>query len=180
MAVSNKMTFVKNVLNPGLSQPYLVKGLFQAGATQAIKRGEILERTAGGNTQWIPIDSDFAAVGNIAVAWEEIKSGDRAGYYWIAVPRPGDVWRYTLQSATAVTLGDALYYSTTDSQTLHTSGTNVLARVVDEDHYPQKQGHLADEPSGDAGTTIRSTSYALVGFIAAASYYETLFDETVA
>lgn len=173
---TNKMTFVRNVF--GHEQPYLAKGLFQAGATQAIKRGEILEKTAGGATQWVPIDSDYAMDADVAVAHEEIKSGDRAGYYWIEVPRPGDIWRYALAAANAAALGASLYYSNSETVTV-TAGTNIIGVVADEDHYPAKQGHASLDASGDAGTTIKSTSYALMAFLEDISYWETLFPKSL-
>ena len=55
---SNQHRWMRNLY--GASEPLFWPGKFQAGSSQAIKMGEILELTAGGNTQWVPIDSDFA------------------------------------------------------------------------------------------------------------------------
>jgi hypothetical protein len=164
---TNKVAWVKN-LN-GSPGPLIMKGLFQAGATQAVKKGEILELDSG---NWIPLNADQSMAGVIAVANEEIKSGDRAGYYEIIVPRPGDVFEFELATAAATAVGTALYYST--SQKLAASGSNILAYAVGQEHYPQKQGHLSDESSGDAGTTVRTTSNVLVSITKAASYYAAL------
>lgn len=168
MAV-NKATWIRNLF--GAPEPLRVLGLFQAGSTQAIKRGEILEKTADTNTRWVPIDSDFSMSANIAIADEEIKVGDLAGYYWIIVPRPGDVFEYELAAAAAVALGDGLYFST--SQKVATSGSNVLGNVAGAENYP-KQGHVADAGEPDQGETKRSLSFVRMTFKAAASYYAAL------
>ena len=165
---TNRNVWIRNLF--GASEPFIMLGLFQAGSTKAIKRGEILEKTAVTNTRWVPMDSDFAGAANVAVANEEIKSGDRAGYYEIMVPRPGDVFRFELAAAAAVTVGTAYYWS--DSETLKSSGTNVLAYVAGQDNYPDKQGHLSDDASSDSGETIRSVSYADFIFKEAVSYWK--------
>jgi len=164
---TNRATWIRNL--DGATEPLIMLGKFAAGASQAIKRGEILELTGNTNTEWVPLDSDFDPAGNLAVANEEIKSGDRAGYYEIIVPRPGDVFEFELAAAHACELGHELFYST--SQKLAVTGTNELGVAVGQENYPQKQGHLSDEPGGDAGTTIRSTSYVRMHFKTAGSYY---------
>ena len=165
---SNKVTWVRNL--DGACEPLVILGLFQAGATQAIKRGEILELSS---SNWIPLDADQSMAGVIAVANEEIKSGDRAGYYEIIIPRPGDVFEFEQAAAGATAVGTALYWSTSQKLTV-TAGTNIVGRAVGQEHYPQKQGHLADDASGDAGTTVRSTSYVRMTFTKAVSYYAVL------
>jgi predicted RecA/RadA family phage recombinase len=135
-----------------------------------VKRGELLE-LSGGN--WVPLGSDKAMAGIIAVAAEEIKSGDRAGYYEIIIPRPGDIFEFDLAAASAVAVGAALYFSTTEALTV-TAGTNVIGNAVGQEHYPAKQGHLADDGSGDSGTTVRSTSQVRMTFKAAVSYFAAL------
>lgn len=166
---SNNTRWIRNLC--GASEPCVMLGKFAAGSTQAIKRGEILELTGNTNTEWVPIDSDFAMSADVAIANEEIKSGDRAGYYEIIVPRPGDVFEFELAAATAVAVGASLYYS--DSETLTvTAGSNVVGRAVGQEHYPSKQGHLTDDASGDAGTTIKSTAYVRMVFDNDASYFK--------
>jgi len=162
----NTLRWLDNLL--GASEPLVMLGKFAAGASVPIKRGEILELTGNTNTEWVPLDSDFSAAANIAIANEEIKSGDRAGYYQIIVPRPGDVFEFPLATASAIALGASLYYS--DSETLAASGSNAIAYAAGQEHYPQKQGHLSDDAAGDAGTTVRSTSYVRCCFVQAASY----------
>lgn len=167
---TNKTPWLRNL--DGASEPMVMLGNFAAGSTAAIKRGEILELTGNTNTEWVPIDSDFNAAGNLAVANEEIKAGDRAGYYEIIVPRPGDVFEFALASATAIALGASLYYSA--SQTVATSGSNAIGTAVGQAHYPQKQNHLTDDGGPDSGTTIKSTSYVEMTFDVAGSYYAAL------
>jgi len=164
---TNKATWLRNIM--GASGPLVMRGNFAAGASQAIKKGEILELTGNTNTEWVPLDSDFAGDGNVAVANEEIKAGDRAGYYEIIVPRPGDVFEFALASASDVAVGDLLYYST--SQILATTGTYPVCVSVGQANYPDKQGHLADDASGDAGTTLLSTSWAEVVFYTGVSWW---------
>ncbi len=166
---SNHTRWIRNLF--GASEPLVMLGNFAAGSSQAIKRGEILELTGNTNTEWVPMDSDYAMAANVAIANEEIKDGDRAGYYEIIVPRPGDVFEFALAAASAVAVGTSLYWS--DSETLTVSaGVNVVGRAVGQEHYPAKQGHLADDASGDAGTTIKSTSYVRMVFDNDASYFK--------
>lgn len=172
---TNRVAFLKNLIT-GSTEPLRVLGLFQAGATQAIKKGEILEKTNTGNTKFVPIDSDYDMTGTddaVAVADEEIKDGDRAGYYHVIVPRPGDVFEFELATAGAVAIGTALYYSSSQKVTT-TAGTNIIGYACGQDHYPDPQGHLADDASPDSGTTIRSTSYVQMTFRQAVSFMKTL------
>lgn len=150
----------------GAPGPYIKLGSFQAGATQAIVRGQILILSAG---HFVPISSDTAMAGVIAVANEDIPSGDRAGYYEIIVPRHGDVFEFDLAAASAIAVGTALYYSSSEALTV-TAGTNIIGYAAGQQHYPAKQGHVTDDGSGDAGTTIRSTSQVRMKFKAAVSY----------
>lgn len=153
----------------GHTEPYEIKGLFAAGSSQAVKRGEILTVASG---TWTPLASDTSMSAVIGFAAEEIKAGDRAGYYRVIVPRPGDIFELPLATAAAVAFGANLYYST--SQKLTTSGSNQLGSAVGDEHYPALQGHLADDGSPDAGTTIKSTSYVRFTVKASVSYYAAL------
>lgn len=157
---TNKMTYRGNV--NGWTGPRVVPGLFQAGSSQAICVGEILELTNTSNTKFVPIDSDFLAANQLAVALEEIKSGDRAGYYPVIVPREGDLFEYELAAASQVAPGALLYYSA--SQKFATSGTYPIARVMSVDQVPQ-QGHAADDASPDAGTTLAYRTFVQVEFL---------------
>lgn len=165
---TNNVRWIRNL--DGAMEPLVRRALFQAGATQAIKRGEILELTGNSSTAFVPIDSDFAMNSHIAIANEEIKSGDRAGYYEVIVPRPGDVFEYDLAAASAIALDTPLYFSSSEVVTV-TAGGNILGRSVGLEHYPQKQGHLADDAAGDAGTTINSTAQVRMTFDAGASWW---------
>lgn len=166
MAV-NQDPFLYNLIT-GDTNPLIVPGLFQAGATQAVKRGEILEFTYNTNAAWGPWDSDADITTGIAVAACEIKDGDRAGYYDIIVPRPGDVFQFDIDTAAGTTMGTSLYYSS--SQEFSASGSHIMAYAVGHHHYPM-QGHAADDASGDAGTTVRSISYVDVVFKKTRSWF---------
>lgn len=166
MAV-NKAAYVGNMF--GAPGPFKFPGKFQAGATQAIKAGEILELSSG---NWIPLDADQSMSAIIAVACCEIKSGDLAGYHDIIVPRPGDIFEFALAAAAAPSPGASLYFS--DSQTLTTTaGSNVVATVCDETLLP-KQGFQSVSPSFDAGTTILTKAQVRCVFKASVSYYAAL------
>lgn len=174
---TNTYRWKKNLL--GALEPLIVPGNFAAGSSQAIKQGEILELTGNTNTEWVPIDSDFAGNANIAVAACEIASGDRAGFYPIIVPRPGDVFEYKLSTATAVAIGASLYYS--DSETLAPSGSNALARNVGWAHYPYPQEHLSKGGLVDRGATIGTlpaTGALMIGFDPDVSYFRALYPTT--
>jgi hypothetical protein len=160
MAV-NKSPWLYNRIS-GAATPVLLPGLFLAGSSQAIKRGEILERTNSTNTVFVPWDADEDITTGIAVANEEIKSGDLAGYYPVIAIMPGDVFEFTVASAAATALGAALTYSS--SQVFTTGGAQTMAYSVGHDHYPQMQGHASDDATGDRGTSIRSVSRVEVCF----------------
>ena len=150
---SNHSPWVRN--QSGAQEPWIGLGLFQAGASQAIKRGEILELTGAGST-WVPLDSDFdMSAGDIAVAACEIKDGDKAGYYPIMIPRIGDEFEFKRTSGNSV-VGTALYFSNSETVTV-SAGTNILGYVSGFDNYPQ-QGFASEDVSPSAGSTIRSTS----------------------
>lgn len=163
---TNKVRWIRNI--NGATEPLLMLGKFQAGATAAVKRGEILSISS---TNFIPVASEAAAIvaASLAIANEEIKSGDRAGYYEIIVPRPGDIFEYASATAAAWAAGSTIYYSS--SEAVSTTGTTELGRCAGQVNYPLKQGHLADDGSPDAGTTIRSTGYVHCTFKTSISYY---------
>lgn len=167
LARPTETRFLRNIY--GALEPFLMRGKFQAGSTQAIAAGEILELSSG---NWIPLDADQAMAGIIAIAAEDVLAGDRAGYYQIIVPRPGDVFSYALASGSALTVGASLYWSS--STVVKTSGSNVLGNAVGQTNYPQQQQHLSAGNTADNGTTIRSTNYAEMTFKAAASYWAAL------
>jgi hypothetical protein len=153
----------------GASAPLVMLGKFAAGASVPVERGELLELTGNTNTEWVPMDSDFAMSANVAIANEQIKSGDLAGYYEIIVPRDGDMFEFDLAAAGTTAVGTAVYWSS--STVVATSGSNVLGDVIGMDHYPEKQGHASSGDPLDRGTTIRSTSKVTITIKKAASYY---------
>lgn len=168
---SNMTRFIRNNLTGAKGDPscLIAPGLFQAGATQAVKMGEILEKTAGGNTQWVPMDSDYAMDSDVAVAAREIKSGDLAGYYPIIVPRPGDVFSYELAASGSSALGTALYWSDSETVTV-TAGTNVIGYIAGWPNYPW-QGSAANSADPDKGTTLRSVARVEMSFKESVSFW---------
>lgn len=154
---SNQVRWVKNLFNPQQSGPVCVPGKFAAGSSVPIKRGELLELTGGGNTQFVPMDSDFSMAENVAIAACEIKSGDAAGYYPVIAPVPGDVFEFELLStdSQAPAIGTAVYWSSSQIVTT-TAGSNILGNVAGWGHYPYPQGHASDDASYDRGTTLRN------------------------
>jgi hypothetical protein len=157
----------------GAAEPLRVLGKFQAGSTQAVKVGELIELTGVTNTCWVPMDSDFAGAGNVAIADEEIVAGDLGGYFPVIVPRTGDVFEYDLASAGSSAVGTAVYWSSSEAVAI--TGSNQLGTIVGTEHYPL-QGHKGLQGAGapDAGTTLRSRSSVLITIKAAASYYAAL------
>lgn len=124
----------------------------QAGTTQAIANGQLLELSSG---NFIPLTTDKSMTATVAVAHDPVKAGDLAGYYKHVVPRPGDVFEADLLStdSQAPVAGTALYVSS-DGVLTTTAGTNIIGYVVGHDGYPQLQGHKSDDASHDRGTTI--------------------------
>lgn len=161
--------FVKNLMT-GSREPLIMRGLFQAGSTQEIVAGQILEFTADTAQRFTPIDSDanFATAGDLAVAVEDIAAGDRAGYYKIIAPRPYDVFAFDLAAASAIVRGTALYYSSPTAFAI--SGSNVIGYSVGEEHYPDFQEHLSKGGLANMGETVRSTGIVLMTFRTAVSY----------
>lgn len=166
---TNRFNYRGSLLLGPDARPQTFKARFNAGATTAIKRGELLEFTGTGNTIWVPIDSDFdmsAALGSggkVCVAQKENKSGDLAGYYEAWMPRPGDLFLFNLLStdSQAPAYGTALYYNSSE-QLSSTAGTNIVGHVAQDDHYPELQGNASDDASPDMGTTIKSVRGGLV------------------
>lgn len=166
MTAVNKVRYVGNV--NGAPGPYKFPCKFKAGATQAVQRGEILELSSG---DFIPLDADQSMSAIIAVSDCEIISGDLAGYHDAIVPRPGDIFEAELATAAAPSPGASLYWS--DSQTLTTTGSNVIGTVVDASALPL-QGFQSRDKSYDAGTTIITKGSVRFMFKAAVSYFAAL------
>lgn len=170
----NVNRFVKNLLGlPG--EPECVPGLFAAGTSVPINRGDLLELTGAGNTEWVPMDSDYNMSKNVAIAACEIKSGDPAGYYPIFLPRPGDVFEFELDAADDLALGTALYWNAKNKVT-DTAGTNILGHVAGHTHYASiyPQNHVADDAGPIKGTTIESQAKVHMTIEASNSYFQAL------
>ena len=167
-------TYVGNMsLDPdGSKGPLLMPGL--VAAATVLDMGEIVELSGNSNTEWVALDSDYdMAAGSpadpVAVAWQDKSATDRLGYYKLAIPRPGDLWRYTLAAAGATAIGAALYYSA--DKVLATSGTYIIGNSAGYDHYPDFQGRVTLDAGPDAGTTIRNQTSVIMTFQRSVSYY---------
>lgn len=165
---ANKFPWVRHL--GGDNKPLIQLGRFQAGATQQIKRGELLE-LSGGN--FVPLTTDKAMAATVAIAAEEVKDGDLAGDYEIYVPRPKDLWRFALSASGAPAKGSTVAVS--DSQTVTSTVTNTLGLVVDHSGFPKKQNHLSDGGLIDKGTTTGNTLEVDISIKEGASYYNALF-----
>lgn len=164
------MRWVRNENNPSQIGPRVERGLFQAGSSQAISKGQLLERTNDTNTRWVPIDSDHDATATkLAIAAQDIASGDLAGYFEIWVPQDGDVWEADLATASAMAPETALYYSSATA--LATTGNNIIAYSTWGHNAPGFQKRGSQGQLGDEGTTFRSTSKVQFIFRLAVSIY---------
>lgn len=151
--------WIENVLDPNKVGPTKMKGKFQAGATQAIADGEILERTADTNTRWVPMDSDHDATAGagLAVSAHPITSGDLAGEFEIIVPVDGDVFEADYDEADAIEPETALYW-VSSTKLKKTAGTNIVAYSVRGPNAPATQKRLSQGQLGDSGETYRTTN----------------------
>lgn len=166
--------WIERLGHPEEVGPFRYLDKFQAGATQEITAGQILERTADTNTRWTPIDSDHdaSAGAGLAIAGQDVKSGDLAGLREIIVPRPGDVFEFDLAAAAATEPETAMYYSSATA--LAASGSNILAYSVLGTNAPSKQKRLSQGELGDSGETYRTTNRVRVVFRAACSFWKTI------
>ncbi len=159
----------------GVSEPLVRRCLFQAGATQAIEKGQFLEFTGNTNAAFVPLDSDYdmSSAHDVAISKEKVEDGDRAGYYDVIIPRPGDLFECDLAAAGANAEGTDVYYDGDDSVTI-TAGTNIIGKIVGLEHYPPKMAHLASGDIGNPGVTIRSVSKCIICIEESNSYYARL------
>ena len=165
------MHWICNLNNPDLIGPRITRGKFAAGSSQAITKGQLLERTGNTNTEWVPIDSDHdATTAKLAIANQDVASGDLAGLYEIVEFRPGDVFEADISAAAATEPADAMYYSSPTA--FASSGSNILAYTVnDAPNAPALQRRASEGQLGDSGTTYRSSSKVWVCFREAVSSY---------
>lgn len=160
---TNKDPFVKTTRKDGL--PSVFKGLVQAGATQAIKIGEICawDETSG---YWVPVDAVADHRYILAIAKEEQKSVGRAEltairYIEFYSLDPADQFEFALDAAVSLELGAPFTLTASDSQKLTAgAGAFAVAINVDDGHYPQEED-----------TTIRDRSYAVVSFNPSISWW---------
>jgi len=148
-------------------KPHVFRGLVQAGATQAIKVGEICtwNETTG---YFIPVDAVADFRYPLAIAREEQKaavgrSGELSGARYIEFYslHPQDVFEFELAAAQSLAIGDPFTLTASNSQKLTAAaGAFSVAHCVDDSHYPQEEG-----------TTIANQSYAKVSFNPIVSYW---------
>ena len=165
MAVPNS-PWVKNVKG---GDPVYYEGLFQAGATQAVAWGQLLE-LSGSN--FIPLETDDASLtAEVAIYAGDapIEAGDLAGYYTILLPTSFDVFDFEIATAAASAIGLAIN-STTNARQFKTGGSNVMGDVYWHEGLPRKQGHLSRGQIVDQGTTIRVSNRHQITIKASVSY----------
>lgn len=165
MAAVNQIRFVKNLMGDLAPFKFPVK----VAANSTIKRGELCKVTAGVAAA---LAADEAMAGVIVISDAEYQTGDLAGYHDFIIPRPGDLFEFTLDAAAAPSPGASLYYNTSQILT-PTAGTNVIANVCDQSLLP-KQGFQSRSPSYDAGTTILTKAQVIATIKAAVSYWAAL------
>jgi len=140
----------------------MFRGLVQAGATAAIKCGElcVFNETSG---YWVPINAVAdGGIYRLAMAAEEVKASDPYGiadqsrYIDMYALAPEDVFEFELAAAAGAAIGDlyTLTATTTQVLTATTNGFNAVAKVVGFGHYPTQ-----------TDTTIRSVSHAQFSFL---------------
>lgn len=150
---------------------HMFHGLVQAGATQAIKVGEICtwNETTG---YFVPVDAVADHRYPLAIAAEEQKASGRheltaIRYIKFYSLHPEDVFEFVTAAAAALAIGDPFTLTASDSQKLTAgAGAFAVARCVRDSHYPQEED-----------TTIRNQSYAGVSFNPAASYWGFRFSQ---
>lgn len=140
-------------------------GLVQAGATQAIKRGEICtwDKTVG---YFVPVSAVADHRYTLAIPIEEQKAKGRGQltakrYIPFYALSPDDIFQFQLDAAAALTLGQQYTLSSTDSQHLTAgAGDFAVAIAADTDHYPQEED-----------TVIRTQLWARVIFNQSCTYF---------
>jgi hypothetical protein len=162
MAV-NKDPFLYSKNRDGKPTTFL--GLVQAGATQAIKVGEICtwDETTG---YFIPVNAVADHRYMLAIAKEEQKASGRAEltaarYIEFYALDPNDVFEFPMAAAASLTIGAPFTLTASDSQKLTAAaGAFAVAIQVGYGHYPQEED-----------TTIASQSYAQVTFNPAVTWW---------
>lgn len=150
--------------------PHTFLGLVQAGATVAIKVGEICtwDETTG---YFIPVNAVADHRYRLAIAKEEQKAtalGEDvvARYIEFYSCHPDDMFEFILAAAAAIAVGDPYTLTASDSQKLTAgAGAFAVAIAVGQDNYPQR------------GTSISSKSYGLFSFNPICSYWGYRFSQ---
>lgn len=143
MAATNKNPFIYSKSKDGAPDMFL--GKVQAGATQAIKKGELCayNETAG---YFAPIDAVADAQYVLAIAAEEQKARGRGELTAIRYIKfyslsPNDIFEFAIDAARSLAIGDTFTLTASDSQKLtYGAGDFAVAKQVDFSHYPQEDG----------------------------------------
>lgn len=153
--------------------PYVKRLKFNSGTNQLVSPGQICVLSGGFFT---PLAADQAMSSVVAVAIKRIVTADLAGFYEAIIPRPGDIFRVNLATASAILRGASLYMTDTSgtTQNMASSGSNVIGVVEDTAGYPIVQGNADVGDVVDRGTTIASVNWVLMTFKASVSYYGVL------
>jgi len=171
MAAVNKDPFVYSRSKDGSPQTFL--GLVQAGATQAIKVGEICtwDETTG---YFSPVDAVADHRYILAIAKEEQKATGRAEltasrYIEFYALNPNDVFEFAIDASRTLAIGDSFTLTASDSQKLtYAAAAFPVAISVGFSNYPQEED-----------TTIASASYAQVKFNPTATWHGYRMDQTM-
>ena len=134
-------------------------GKVRAGATQAIKKGEIccFNKTAG---YWVPVSAVADAAYPLAIAKVEQKSTDLERYMEFYGLHPEDEFEFPMDASRALALGDTFTLTASDSQTLTYSAAGFpVAVCVHDGNYPE------------AGISIRNQSHVVVRFLENVSWW---------
>ena len=151
-------------------------GKFQAGTSQAIVKGDLII-LSGGN--WIPLSTDTAMAGVVAIADANVVSGMLAGYYPIIIPALWDVLELALDAADNLDFGTALYVSASQVLT-NDAGTNIIGHVWDHSGFPKQQGRADLGDVADRTTTIANARTVFWTMKESVSYMNALQGDDVA
>lgn len=155
----------------GGGKPHTFLGLVQAGATQAIKKGEICtwDETTG---YFIPVNAVADHRYPLAISKEEQKASGRgeltaSRYIEFYSLHPDDVFEFELAAAAQIAAGDPYTLTASNSQKLTAAaGAFAVAIAVGQEHYPQEED-----------TSIAYQSYGRFSFNPICSYWGYRFNQ---
>lgn len=161
---SNQIRYVGSIY--GADLPPLRKKLLHLAGSTPLKQGEFLELSG---SDFIALASDKSMSGTVAISDAETRAGDLAGYRYTIIPRPGDLFVVPLSAAGAPAHGAAVYWAS--SQSVATSGSNILGYVQSDSHIPEQGFNSLGEPN--AGTTLTNVEEVVIEIKKSVSVYAT-------